>query len=345
MKNKAAQILRFLAGAGLLIWLLKRIDMSHLGEAIQTAFSHPEWLAAGILFTFMGLLSGVIRWWIILRAQGITLSGWQTFRIFFIGQFFNVFMPGACGGDVARAFYVVKSSLKGSRAEAASTVFIDRAIGLFAIIACCCGVISLRLPFIFRQQETEIPGIMMLSFLLIALLGLFALFRRNLFEHFEFFRKLEYQSKLGGLVRRAYDTVYLLRSMPMVLGKALVFSVLNLVFLTLACYSFGHSLELDLRWIDYFTLFPIITVLSAIPLTPGALGIRENLFVAMFGVLGTAPAAALSLSLINYAGGAACSLLGGIFFISYSSGEYVNLKHEIEDMQDEDPAKKSSPQA
>lgn len=338
MNRKLAQFLRLLLGVLLLVLVFKQVDLTRLGDAMVTALGNGGWLWAGLGSTFLGLLCGVVRWKQILAVQGVRLPATQVFRIFFIGQFFNAFMPGACGGDVARAYYVVKEEAKGRRTEAASTVFIDRAIGLFATIVFCCAVICLRLPFIFRQVETEAPAMLMLIFLTCSLVGIFVLFRRNLFEHWAFFRKLEYSSPVGPLIRRAYEAFYLYRGHVGVMVSAFLLSVLNLVFLTAACVCFGRGLEIPLPAIDYFTLFPIITTLAAIPLTPGALGMREGLFVGMFGAVGVGAEWALSLSLIGYAAGAVCSLLGGVFFVNYTSGEAISLRKELETLRKEDPS-------
>ena len=157
----------------------------------------------------------------------------------------------------------------GRRAEAASTVFVDRAVGLFAMIAFCCVMIAFRIPLFLDHQGTRGPGFLMLLFLLGSLVAMFALFRRNLFEHWPFFQRLETDTRLGPLIRRAYDAVYLYRGHARVMLVSLGLSLLNLAFLTLACYSFGRSLQVEQSLLDCFTLFPIISVIAADSHHPG----------------------------------------------------------------------------
>ena len=92
------------------------------GSVLAQTVSRWPWWLAGIILTFLGLLAGVFRWKEILAAQGLRLPLSRVFSIFFIGQFFNAFMLGACGGDVARAYYASRDT-PGRRTEAASTVF------------------------------------------------------------------------------------------------------------------------------------------------------------------------------------------------------------------------------
>ena len=319
---------RVIIGAGLMVYLVNRLDIQTLWSVLGQTVSRWPWWLAGIILTFLGLLAGVFRWKEILGAQGFHLPLSRVFSIFFIGQFFNAFMLGACGGDVARAYCV--SDTPGRRAEATSTVFVDRAVGLFATIAFCCIMIAFRIPLFLDHQGARGPGFLMLLFLLGALIAMFALFRRNLFEHWPFFQRLETDTRLGPLIRRAYDAVYLYRRHVRVMLVSLGLSLLNLAFLTLACYSFGRSLQVEQSVLDCFTLFPIISVIAAIPITPGSLGVREGLFITMYQAINVDAHYSISMSLMVYLGSLVWSLFGGLVFVGYSAGSGHTLRAEMD---------------
>ena len=114
---------------------------------------------------------------------------------------------------------------------------------------------------------------------------------------------------------------------------AVLLSVLNMSLLTLACLCLGLSLGVELRVRDYFTVFPVITVLSSLPLTPGGLGVREGLFVELLNTLGVSAAKALPLSLLTYLGGLAWSLLGGLVFLGYTSSRGQSFQQELTAMK------------
>ena len=320
---------RAIVCAGLLAYLVDRLDIRTLQSVLAQTISLWPWWLAGIVLTFLGLLAGVFRWKKILVAQGLRFPLSRVFSVFFIGQFFNAFMLGACGGDVARAYYASHDA-PGRRAEAASTVFVDRAVGLFAIIVFCCAMIVFRIPLFLDCQGARGPGFLMLFFLLGSLLAMFALFRRNLFEHWSFFQRLETDTRLGPFIRRAYDAVYLYRKHARVLFASLGLSLLNLAFLTLACYSFGKSLQVHQSMLDCFTLFPIISVLAAFPLTPGSLGVRESLFITMYQAIGVDAHYSISMSFMVYVGSLIWSLFGGLVFIGYSARAGRALRAELD---------------
>ena len=74
---------------------------------------------------------------------------------------------------------------------------------------------------------------------------------------------------------------------------------------------------------------PTIICISALPVTPSGLGVRENLFVMTLTVpeIGIASTHALSLSLLAYAGSLFWSLVGGIIYLC-SKDRFPNLEAE-----------------
>ena len=347
MKHRKALVqgLRLALCLVLLWYLYTKIDIDSLKAALVYARSNWIWQLSGILMTFCGLLIGVLRWHRILQGFGIGVGFKKVFQILFVGQFFNAFMPGACGGDVIRAIYVSRETKKGSRAEAATTVIADRLIGLLALMCWCSFVIVLRLPFFLHQSATRITGLLMLTFLVGALLAALIFFRIHIFEQWPLFRKIEEKFRVGPLIRRAYETLYALRHKPMLLAETFLYSLVNMAFLTLACMHFGRSVGLDLSTLDYFTFFPIITVLASVPLTPGALGLREGLFEKMFSVVGASAELSVLTSLLVYFGGVVCSLFGGAVFLFYTSSSGSTIREEWAHLKEEQVKDRSIPVA
>jgi glycosyltransferase 2 family protein len=318
---------RWILGIGILAWLFSRTSVDELWEVMILGFANWEWWCLGIAFTGLGLWVAALRWHILVRAQGVDISLLRMARIFLIGQCFNSFLLGACGGDVARGYYMLRES-KTKRTEAASTVLVDRGIGLLVIIAYCCVITLFRITWFMTSKRTGLAAAVMLALMTLAVATLVVLFRKHLFEQRTWLKRLENTSRFGSIVRRVYNAFYVYRDQPRVLGWAAALSFANMVFLTLACGVLGHSLRMDVSWLDYFTLFPIITVLSAIPVTPGALGVREGLFSELFAVTGVYAGKAISLSLLVYGAGLIWSIIGGLLFIGYSSRYGLSLNEE-----------------
>ena len=171
---------------GLLAVLLRQVDLCALRDVSLQAAKNWPWLVAGVVLTFLGLATGAARWGAILAAQGLHFAPAKVLHITMVGQFFNAFMLGACGGDVARAFYAARGH-EGSRVKVVTSILLDRGIGLFSMIVFCCLMIPFRLPIFLDSEGPRGAGFLMLCTLLTAIISLFALFQRNIFEHFRFF--------------------------------------------------------------------------------------------------------------------------------------------------------------
>jgi glycosyltransferase 2 family protein len=306
-----APLLRVLFGLALLLLLVRTIGLADLRAALGPLRAHPGWIAAGVGLTYAGLLAGVVRWQVLLRTLGLPVSWVRTYRGYFIGQYFNAFLFGACGGDFVRAVIAAQDH-PGRRAEAATSVFLDRAIGLVVTLLLGCALLLPRLQIFAARAETRLALFLMAVFLL-GTLGLGLLFfTRNLFDQVAWLRRAQHRGRLGPLLRRAYDALFLFRRNARHLLWPGLLSLANLLLLAAATAALARALEIPLAFHELLVVFPVVTVLAAVPLTPGSLGVRETLYVQLLAPLGVAAGPALLLSLLGYLAGAFWSLHGAL---------------------------------
>ena len=131
------------------------------------------------------------------------------------------------------------------------------------------------------------------------------------------------------LINALDEAAFAYHRQPRALAGAAVFSLLNLLFQIAACAALGRSLAINVPLSVYLAFFPTISVLTAIPLTPGSFGVRESLFMLLFGAVGVDAHHAVLLSLLFYAAGLVWSLAGGVAFLGYSAGAGFNLRAEL----------------
>ncbi len=295
--RKFSPLLRLLLGLALVALLVRSVGLQNLRSALAPLNTHPGWIAAALALTYAALLAGVLRWHILLRTLGLPTPFSRTYRGFFIGQFFNAFLFGACGGDLARAVVAARDH-PGKRTEAVTSVFLDRAIGLVVTLLAGCALLLPRLRDFAAFDATRPALLLMAAFLLAAVAFLSLFFTRDLFERLPFLQRLQHRGRLGPLLRRAYDAIFLFRQNARhLLGPGLL-SLANLLLLAAASAALARALELDLPFRDLLVVFPVITVLAAIPLAPGSLGVRETLSAPR--PLRYPPGPALMLSLLGY---------------------------------------------
>jgi hypothetical protein len=121
---------KLVVAACLLVWLVVsgRLDLSQLRDIHHTGYLVA---AAGALLVSMVL--PVWRWIWLLETQQLTV-GWLTaLRMMWLGYFAGLFLPGAAGGDLAKAYAACRNQ-PAAKTRAVSTILLDRAIGLHSML-------------------------------------------------------------------------------------------------------------------------------------------------------------------------------------------------------------------
>ncbi len=338
MKNRLVSILQLALGIGLIVFLYLRMEnKDDLFSALQAIATHwPYWV--GAILPFLGcILLCTWRWRIILAAHDMHLPFWRTLELYFIGQFFNAFMFGSIGGDLVKVFFVAKA-FPHKRTEAVTTVFIDRLMGLLALVTLIGVILAIRFRFFLRYPETRAVMAFMIACLLTTTVGLIVVFRQNVFEHWAFFRRLEQNTALGKTIRRVYDAFHTCLTHRGLLIKVLILSMVSHIAIIVAALLLGLGLNIrtvqsppylsplttELRtpihlaaeFGNYLTVFPIVNGIAAIPATPGGLGTREYATQFLLGVpeFNVPATRAIPLSLLLYATTLFWSLVGGVVY-------------------------------
>ncbi|MHC4379168.1 MAG: lysylphosphatidylglycerol synthase transmembrane domain-containing protein, partial [Planctomycetota bacterium] len=104
----------------------------------------PLGMLWALLACFTAVLCGITRWWRLLRLAGCDVRWFDSFRLTYIGLFFNYVLPaGLTGGDLVKAVLAVREN-PGKRADALVSVVVDRLLGLFALAVLATVVIFAR---------------------------------------------------------------------------------------------------------------------------------------------------------------------------------------------------------
>ncbi|MFC1461079.1 lysylphosphatidylglycerol synthase transmembrane domain-containing protein [Verrucomicrobiota bacterium] len=333
-KKTSSALLRLTIGLAIIAYLFHKIDMASVGAVSGESLNQWPWLLAAILLLFLCLCIGAVRWGIILDAQDLRMSWVRTSAVYFIGHFFNSFMFGATGGDVVRAYYATKETHH-KKTEAVATVIIDRVIGMIVLFLIAGVMLIVKARFYLDHPKTHIPVLVMLIMIAAGTAGVVFIFNFNRFKDWLIFRWITNSPKMGPTVRRLAMAFDLYRRRTSVLIATALLSAGNHTFIVLICYCLGRSLQIHLQIIDYLAVIPMVMCVAAVPITPGGLGLREGLSVALLGAMGVGSAQALALALMLYAIMLGWSLVGGIIFLGYSASsghtiheEMLELRHE-----------------
>lgn len=297
---------------------------------------HPAALAASLAFVLLTIILGVARWRIVLRVQGLELAWGRATAITFVAQFFNSFLLGSTGGDVIKAVYAARETHH-KKAEAVVTVFVDRLLGLWAMLFFAAAMMLPNLALLTKYRQLGAPALLILTMLGGASVVLGVAFWGGVSKRFPRARHWLRKFPKAELIERSLDSCrHFGKTKGFMLETLGLSIVVNLAcVLQMAVLSSGLGAPVPL--LSWMVIVPMIFCISALPITPSGLGVRENLFVLMLAVpeIGVARTTALSLSLLAYAGTLFWSLVGGLVYLGLKKKEHLEEITESEPVPEE----------
>ncbi len=298
MVKGVKQISKFIIRIGvsllLFAWLLSRTDKGELLAAIR-AMSLKSYMAALLMYLTSQVVSSG-RWHIITRSLGFPGDFVRHLKYYFVGMYFNLFLPTGVGGDLLKVIYLTKDSPK--RLKATYTILLDRSSGLWAMYILG-GLATLFLA-------TPLPHYMDMTLKGIAI-GVIAF----LFLHRPIYHLLNPHLK-GRLAR--FDTPLILLDDTPTLLKAFFLSLIIQALGMGSIYVLGRGMDLPVEWGYYFSMFPLVALAILLPISFNGIGVREGGFIYFLGLRGVPQEKALTLSLGFFSIQVISSLLGGIIY-------------------------------
>lgn len=316
----------FLA-VGILYWLYRKgvLDFKLLSMLLRPELLLGFTLALASTFFFVSW-----RWQILLKTHKIYLSLWEAYKLNIIGLFFNHVMPGGVGGDVVKAYYIVKENPK-NRMGAGITVLLDRVFGLYAMTVL--AIVALCINYSQVERSNQLLLILKSCFiffvvfnlaLLLALSSRFSsLGWKNWFLHFSLGRKLV----------SAYDAVHSYSQNLISLVSAVFLSLIAQSISVMIIWRLGVALSFDdVSLSTYLSVVPLGFMVTAVPISPAGVGVGQMAFFFLFNLfLGhesqVGPSVITAFQIFNFLLG----LLGILFFIQRKSS-----LHDIEVAADSD---------
>ncbi|EAZ82259.1 membrane protein [Algoriphagus machipongonensis] len=277
MNKKLLKTLLKLVLTGLAIYLVfRKVDTSQLWEIAQSI--HWAWLVPAVLLFVISKVFTSVRLNLYYQVLGLTISEMKNWKLYLIGMFYNLFLPGGIGGDGYKV-YLLNKSFKTPVKSLIQASLLDRLGGLVAIVFLLLLLVlpvDLTLPF-----ESEIPWEILVGVLACLVLPGFWLVQKLFFKEF-----LPVYWKGNGL------------------------SFLGQLSQLICAWFILKALGVDGNFLAYQLVFLLSSIVSVLPLTIGGVGARELVFIYAHGYAGIDEAIAVAFSLIFFIITAAVSLIG-----------------------------------
>lgn len=288
----------------LLLWLM-RGNIKQISVLLKSTKIGLFYL--GLLLYFIVVVFSAYRLKKVLSVQGIQLSLKDVTRLTLIGLFFTNFMPTTVGGDIVKAYYMVK--LTNKKLESLTSIFVDRMLGLFSLIS----LATFALIFYGRNIENKLIIWAVFLMLTVSLLAIIVLLNKNIAKKFRFIVTTLRFVRLDIKLRKIYEAIAGYRHHRKIAIQAFCISLFCQILSIFIIYLLAKSIAVNVSLMVLFLVVPIITVVSMLPSLNG-LGIREGAYVYFLGGI-VGHEQALAISLLWLASFLGVSLLGGVVYL------------------------------
>jgi len=261
---------KILISSLLLVYVARSINIrSAMG---MIAGAHAGFLVLAFLVETASNFTGAFCWLMFLRAEDRTFSFFRAVYLYWIGLFFNIVLPSNIGGDAVKAVAAVHGVRRWY--PRAAGIINDRLINLAAMILigfCACILFSLK--------NRSIPAYLTISTAggIICIVVFSAVVTNRVMAKIVItVQRRWFKMK----VFRLFSTAVIVLSQMKKKNKKLLFaaalSALITQFLRIWFYSFlMRGLMCEIPDTLLFMVFPVIGIVSMIPVTIGGIGVRE----------------------------------------------------------------------
>ncbi|QBA64629.1 lysylphosphatidylglycerol synthase transmembrane domain-containing protein [Muriicola soli] len=272
LRKKGITLLKIVVSAALLYFIFTKIPFKEVWTELQTV--RPLYLIGALVLFVISKVVAAFRLNLYFHKINIPLSTKTNFRLYLLGMFYNLFLPGGIGGDAYKGYYL-KQHFEVKTKRVVAVLLLDRLSGLLLlfVLACALGM---------TLDAEEISSFQWLFALCIPLSIL--VFRVLYARFFAYVLGIFWKTNLlSALVQLAQ-----LGTVLFILG----------------------ALDINVATSEYLFIFLISSIVSVIPLTVGGIGSRELVFLYGALWLGLEEDRSIGISMIFFMITALVSLAG-----------------------------------
>jgi uncharacterized membrane protein YbhN (UPF0104 family) len=229
-----------LAISGFFLYMVfRKIDYRDL--LFQMGHTALWWILPALLLFVLSKWISSIRLNLFFKSIGLHLSEKENLRLYWLGMFYNMFLPGGIGGDGYK-IYLLNRKFQSPAKKLFWAVFLDRVSGLGALLFLC----ALLVMFIFPTTRIILG---MMGLMVLACLAYYFVYQK----YFPSFMDCFWRTNFQGLLVQITQVIC-------------------------AC-CIMKALHIESHYPEYILLFLISSVVAIFPFTMGGLGARELSFV------------------------------------------------------------------
>lgn len=284
MSKHILKLLLKLSLTGLALFVVfRQIDAEVTWEVIQSA--DPWYLLLAFLMFVLSKIFSSFRLNCFFRDLDLRIPTVQNLKLYGIGMFYNLFLPGGIGGDGYKV-YLLNKIYRTPIKQLFGAVLLDRVNGLGVLIILMFALLLMIAgAFPFDMRIWGVTGLMIVPLA-------FYVGMRYFFNRF-------------------------MDSMAITVLYSFLVQLLQLV----CAYFILLGLGITVQVMEYLFVFLLSSIVAVLPLTIGGVGARELVFIFSHEYIGIDKNAAVAFSLLFFVITAVTSL-GGVF-LKFNAGKKI----------------------
>lgn len=275
LNKKLLTALKICISVVLLYFVFTKINFNDVLYTLKK--THPIYLFIAIVFFVLSKIIASFRINLYFHQLHVYLTQLSNLKLYILGMFYNLFLPGGIGGDAFKG-YIIKKQFTVDTKKVVAVIILDRLSGLLLLFIYACILIAFLDLNIISNIGVYVTFIILLSVLV------FWYLNKKFFS-------------------------YVLN----VFWKSIGFSALVQLFQLISALFILKALSIEMNTIAYLFIFLVSSIVSVVPLTLGGIGSREVTFFYGATLLNLDENTSIGISMIFFLITAFVSLFG-IFY-------------------------------
>ena len=296
LNSKTGSVIKLLVSLGILFFFFFTVDYEKL--SLITSRLNYTYAFLMLVLILAGNFIAAVRFRLLISVKK-TIRIFDLMKQYFIGSFFNNFLPTAIGGDAVRMFLVSQFGIP--KTTAAFFIIVERLIGFYSLI--CIAFLSSFFWGVPRHLSIFVTVLLLSCSLVMA--AIFSPRINSLFKKFN----LRIFDQITG-------NINLLRSDRAIISATFILSICYQLVSISISYCVAMAINLHIPVISFLTLVPLVWIVTMIPVSFGGLGLRELSFIYLLAQINIPKEGALIVSLGTYGALITSGIIGMFFFLS-----------------------------
>lgn len=259
MKKKIKFYLKMLFGVAILVFLFSKTSVREFVHLLLNA-DYKYFVLALILYV-IGQVVSARKWMVLSQRLEFENSFKRYLSLYFLGMFYNMFLPTNIGGDIIKVTKLNDKRQYGVK-RAIISVLSDRITGV------CVLVFFILFGFLF-YANILIIDVVSIGIIFSSLIFLLA-----------FIYVMKNEKIIPEKYKNIYDLILLLLDRVCLL-KITAWALIFHMFLILIHYCIAQMYNLNIPFSYYLLLYPLTAIVASLPLSINGIGLKEFVYVYM----------------------------------------------------------------